>query len=445
MKRILFKVISLLLVLVFFFTGTALADTLLEARVYFLPPISNSIRQKDIDNDISLADYIYFEGHSLDIPEKSILIDSDDLKINKKNYKAIWKDDFDKNEELAIQVYVDGISELGLDPILIGSTDFTIKKKTDGVPIPFYVINNPEIRVRQLHLDGESSVNIASAVREEFGTDLDLMNQLLMNDAFTVDEISKVIKEVYIKNAFDTAGILKVLGYSPSAIAGSMKVIFEQNEGETASILKALGYFATTIATTLKAVYNIGAAYVGAILKSIGFAVDQIALGLELAYEIGAQAVTDIMFTLEFASEEVLAALYFVYVDIFPEVGAMLLSIAGYAADAIVRALDSVYEILMVDIAKILKDLEYSPTSVADAISHYYGIAEDVCAVIMKAAGYTIDEIAFAISVTANPAPFRAIAIAFSPTLNPNFKASVITSILNSSCLSVRATAPSAN
>lgn len=182
-----------------------------------------------------------------------------------------------------------------------------------------------------------------------------------------VKDIAKVLKDAFGYGEKELTSLLHSLGYDASYIANALKDLFGSNENEIASYLaafftggpiavalKALGYGPDAIAGALHSVSEdakdiaksmmeagYGAEVIGAALYGISYGIDAITEALKYI-DIGAQEIVGVLKIIGYGVEDVVNSVGKFFTDILPDTFNDILQGAGYAAEAIASAFETI-------------------------------------------------------------------------------------------------------
>ena len=348
----------------------------------------------DLEHDISLADVLMLKVSSLDDPSKNAIFeDGSDFKVDTKNYSLTWKDAFiSEGESIKIEVFIKGIPAEGVQPLLIARMCLDSEIDMKDFPIGFYIISNPEIRVRQQHLYGISSVDVTNVINTEFILTMDDVLVLLINDNFNVVDVSRVLQVVYVQSDIELATTLQNYNYSANQITESVRIVCNMDEEESAKTLDILGFAADVISQAMKDIFNLTGEATAYILDNLNYGAEEIAKIMKDIFNLTGEATAYILDVLNYGAEEIAQLMKDIY-ELTGDATAYILDVLGYAADTITGIMKSVYNLGSEATAAILKGLGYTADIIAGAMKSVYNLGAEATAAVLKGLGYAADTI----------------------------------------------------
>lgn len=109
----------------------------------------------------------------------------------------------------------------------LGSATYEGRNLRGFLQIKFRIDNHPVIRVRVLHRQGFTAINIAEALKTEFGLSGQETAQLLRGEGYGVLEIAQALRDAYSASAQEAAQIIKEIGYSEDEIILALMEVYD--------------------------------------------------------------------------------------------------------------------------------------------------------------------------------------------------------------------------
>ena len=213
------------------------------AALHLLPPLGESVENQS-SFDRHLIDFLNVTicefTNSECLPVAHFISDEgnggmDSLRLQNHHYHVNWN--VAKNDTAII--YWIHFSVAGLE---IGYLNYSVGSNRT-VPIKFQVDPVPQIRVRVMHEQGASAMEIALVLKNEFNLSAGDTATILFGENFERDEVGEAILVTYKMDAQDGAIFLKSRGYTARETYDVLMQVFDiQNEVEIEEILYTAGY-----------------------------------------------------------------------------------------------------------------------------------------------------------------------------------------------------------
>jgi hypothetical protein len=191
----------------------------------------------------------------------------DAIRLKGRRYRVVWKPDA-RQGSYEIHFDVAGLP--------IGFIEYTARTRR-AVPLAFTIDRHPRIRCRALHEQGFDALQNAVALHDEFGLDPTQALHVLSQEEYPLEEIASALREVFGSTLEEIAQLLSWAGHTALDVAAILQAVFSATADQIALILKEV--FA---ATALDA---------AAILEELGFDAVEAGWALHLVYGFEGDAV----------------------------------------------------------------------------------------------------------------------------------------------------------
>jgi hypothetical protein len=281
------------------------------------------------------------------------------------------------------------VNGLRKDEVATVEFDLGERKQIDRSKLN-YVLNKKDQKVR-VNLDGDA------LVMSEFDLTQNQRNPLAL---FYATPVTLDWAECRPNSPDQLALAMKAAGKTATQVALAMKSMLGYSVQQAAEGLKAAGYTASQAAAALAGAFNASAQQAAAALKAAGYTANQVAAGLVAAFSLGAQQLALALKAAGYTINQVTAGLFAATSATVQQVGEALKA-AGYAAEQVVAALHAAGK-SGAEVALLLKTtFDASAKYAAGWLGDAYGASVVQLVDWMQAAGYTLEQVAGAITQAA--------------------------------------------
>lgn len=246
---------------------------------------------------------------------------------------------------------------------------------------------------------GEGATAIADALKNALSSTDQAVTNILKAIGYNSTGVGRALRDAYGKAGEAIAALLKNAGYDNYGIAWMFKNVFPDTPMETVtSILNSLGYNSTQIGRALKNAFQSTVSEVASLLSGIGYTAKGISWMVKNVYSGHAlQDTVDMLRDLGYTSTQIGEGLRDVWKKTYAQVGE-LLQAAGFAADAISWMVKNVFSAVSAqDVADLLNSFGYNSTEIGRALKSVYNSTMSEIAGFLKNIGYTAEGIAWMI------------------------------------------------
>ena len=242
---------------------------------------------------------------------------------------------------------------------------------------------------------GYGAVQIAAGIVAVFLLVPMVVAEILIGLDFPIGPIYNALGAVYTYlTTTDLVQILKDIGCHSEEIGQFLKDSLGWAVEQTAEMLAAVGYGTVQIAAGIASIYVLVPLVVAGILKDLGFPIGPIYDALRATYSyLTTAGAVQILKDAEYLAGEIAQFLNNGLGKAAKEAGTLLKAI-GFSPDQIVSALGSTYNYLtQTNIAQIMKDIGFGFSQIAQALTNTFGLGGTFVATILHDIGAGWDDL----------------------------------------------------
>lgn len=284
--------------------------------------------------------------------------------------------------------------------ILVDGFGYAVNTVANAVAGAYALIasNLDSVLATALSDAGVAVADIASALQSVYDDGAAAVATILNGLDYGVNQIADALQAGLGTLEQEAADVLQGLQYTADQVAGALQSVFQLADNAVATALQAAGYLAGEIAGALGSIYDDGAQAVATILSGLQYGATAVADALHSAFSLGEQAVAQVLQDVAYTATEVADALKTAFTDLVDTSVATFLADVGFGIDAVAGAIQTAFSDANQLVVDALKAAAYTAEEVAGAISDVLatGIADvaSFAAGLLNGAAYAIDDIA---------------------------------------------------